>query len=197
MAKSVRDEAPNRLREAQPESQLGIARRLAEPERFHDPIQRGDVAFEAEVQRLPRRGCPAFLEYLQQTPLAYVLAAPLIYGMIIPLLILDASATLFQQVCFRIWGIPRLRRLDYLVIDRHRLAYLNAFERLNCVYCGYATQLIEYAREINARTEQFFCPIKHARRTLDPHRRTQRFFDYGDARAYVQDLDTRREDWDE
>jgi hypothetical protein len=147
----------------------------------------------------PRAGIWLYLRqawlYLRQTPLAYVLVAPFIYGMMIPLLILDLSATLYQHVCFRVWGIPRLHRLDYLVIDRHRLPYLNAFEKLNCVYCSYATQLIEYAREINARTEQFFCPIKHARRTLDPHRRTEGFFEYGDAGAYRRNLELIRRDW--
>ena len=112
------------------------------------------------------------------------------------LLILDVSATVYQYVCFFVYGIPRVRRSDYLVIDRHRLPYLNAFEKLHCVYCSYANQLIEYAREINSRSEQFFCPIKHARRTLDPHHRTERFFGYGDARGLFQNLETMRNDWD-
>jgi hypothetical protein len=197
MTKSMLDDTPKGPREAQHESQLGIARNPAESERFQLPIPRDDVVFEPESQRLPREERLPFSEYLQQTPWAYVLAAPLIYGMVIPLVVLDVSATFYQHVCFRIWGIPRLRRLDYLVVDRQHLGYLNAFERLHCVYCAYATQLIEYAREINARTEQFFCPIKHARRTPDPHRRTQRFFGYGDGRAYAQGLNRMREDWGE
>jgi hypothetical protein len=118
-----------------------------------------------------------------------------IYGMILPLVILDASVTVYQHVCFRIYGIPRVSRRAYLVFDRHRLPYLNAIEKLHCLYCGYASQLFAYAREINARTEQFFCPIKHASGRLDAHERSENFFAYGDARAYHRNLETIRKDW--
>ena len=69
------------------------------------------------------------------------------------------------------------------MIDRHRLAYLNAIEKANCVYCGYANGLLAYVREVTARTEQYWCPIRHARPIRAPHRHYQRFFDYGDAAA--------------
>lgn len=193
MTKAVSDETPERLREAEPDQVIGPLA-VAKRQRSHDPAP-GARVVELRAASAPPQPRPGIWQYLQLTPLAYVLAAPFIYGMIIPLLILDASATLYQHACFRAWGIPRLRRLDYLVVDRHRLPYLNAFEKLNCVYCAYATQLMEYAREINARTEQFFCPIKHARRTLNPHRRTEKFFEYGDAEAYLHDLDLIRRDW--
>ena len=155
------------------------------------------IVFAHWAGRMSGQHRPSVWQYFRTTRFAYVLAAPVIYGMAVPLLILDVSATVYQYVCFSVYGIPRVRRSDYLVFDRHRLPYLNAFEKLHCVYCSYANQLVEYAREINARSEQFFCPIKHARRTLDPHHRTERFFDYGDARAYLQNLETMRKDWDE
>ncbi len=154
------------------------------------------LAFAPSARRLSPQQRPSVWEYFRTTRFAYLLGAPVIYGMAVPLLIFDVLATVYQYVCFFVYGIPRVRRSDYLVIDRHRLPYLNAFEKMHCVYCSYANQLIEYAREINARSEQFFCPIKHARRTLDPHHRTVRFFEYGDARAYSQNLETMRNDWD-
>ena len=154
------------------------------------------VTFAHWVGRKPRYQRPSVWQYFRTTRFAYVLAAPVIYGMAVPLLILDVSATVDQYVCFFVYGIPRVRRSDYFFIDRHRLPYLNRFEKLHCFYCSYANQLIEYAREINARSEQFFCPIKHARRTLDPHHRTERFFDYGDGTAYFQNLEMMRKDWD-
>lgn len=133
--------------------------------------------------------------YLRQAPITYILSAPVIYVMIIPLAILNVSLTLYQHICFRVYAIPRVLRANYLVIDRGRLAYLNVIEKLNCVYCGYGNGLIEYAREITARTEQYWCPIKHARRALDPHSRTHKFFDYGDAGTYRKNLETLRKDW--
>jgi hypothetical protein len=109
--------------------------------------------------------------------------------------LLDLSISLFQQICFRIYKIPRVRRKDYLTIDRQHLAYLNPIEKLNCTYCSYANGLMAYCREITARTEQFWCPIKHARRTLDTHHRARRFLDYGDAEAWRAELERVRSDW--
>lgn len=112
------------------------------------------------------------------------LSAPFVYGMILPIGLLDVSLTVYQAICFRLYGIPRVKRSDYIVIDRHHLAYLNIIEKLNCVYCGYGTAVINYAREIISRTEQYWCPIKHARKVIDAHSRYKTFLDYGDATAY-------------
>jgi len=124
------------------------------------------VVFERGVRRLQRQQRTGLWRYLSEAPLVHILSARFIYGMIVPLVILDLSVTAYQHLCFRIYGIPLVCRAHHLVIDRHHLAYLNAFEKLNCVYCGYANGLIAYAREITARTEQFWCPIKHAQRTF-------------------------------
>ena len=101
---------------------------------------------------------------------------------------LDVWVTLYQWVCFPIYGIAQVPRRRYFVIDRHKLAYLNGIEKANCVYCGYANGVIAYVREIAARTEQYWCPIRHARAIPTPHTRYQLFFDYGDAKAYRHEL---------
>lgn len=88
------------------------------------------------------------------------LSAPLIYAMIIPLVFLDVCLALYQGICFPLYGIPTVPRRQYVRDSRARLGYLTAFDRLNCWYCGYANGLINYAREIAARTERFWCPIK-------------------------------------
>jgi hypothetical protein len=77
-------------------------------------------------------------------------------------------------------------------MDRHRLAYLNGIEKLNCAYCTYANGLIAYVREVAGRTEQYWCPIRHARRIPAPHRRYAHFFEYGDAAAYRHNLSAKR-----
>ena len=68
-------------------------------------------------------------------------------------------------------------------------------ERLNCVYCSYANGLFAYATEIAARTEQHWCPIKHAKRLDAPHSRYWQFLDYGDAKSYRQQIDATRRDF--
>jgi hypothetical protein len=113
-----------------------------------------------------------------------VITAPIIYCMIIPMLLLDLTVTLYQACCFPIYRIAKVRRSEYIVFDRHHLGYLNFYERLHCEYCAYANGLLAYAVEIVARTEQYFCPIKHARKALGTHARYLRFLDYGEAEDY-------------
>jgi Zn ribbon nucleic-acid-binding protein len=115
-----------------------------------------------------------------------------IYSLGIPLALMDIWVTVYQHVCFRAYGIPRVKRSDYVIIDRNHLRYLNLIEALNCVYCGYANGVISYAREIASRTEQHWRPIKHALRIRDPHARYQKFLDYGDAEGYRTKLEAYR-----
>jgi hypothetical protein len=103
---------------------------------------------------------------------------------VLPFLLLDAAVAIYQLVCFPIYGIPRVRRKDYLVFDRGRLAYLNTIEKVGCIYCSYANGLLALITEIAARSEQHFCPIKHAHPPGQAHSRYGRFLPYGDARAY-------------
>ena len=121
---------------------------------------------------------------MRTTPLLIVLTSPLIYVCVVPFLLLDLAVALFQAVCFPIYGIPRVQRRDYLIYDRGHLAYLNAIEKVACVYCSYANVLLAYITEIAARTQQHFCPIKHARRSLQSNSRDAHMLPYGDARAY-------------
>jgi len=149
--------------------------------RFRYSIEDGRVRFSREVAEFQRRFRTSLLRYLLQADLFSVITAPVIYAMIAPLLLIDLSFSCYQQICFRAYGVPRVRRSDYLVIDRHRLGYLNAIEKFNCSYCGYGNGVIAYAREIISRTEQYWCPIRHAQHINGAHDRYPYFFDYGDA----------------
>jgi hypothetical protein len=197
-AKTTIDELLERLRETEQELRQELIRLLEENrEKFHYRLHRGKVIFEQGVRQLQLQQRTGLLRFLRQTPLTFVLSAPAIYGMIIPLLILDLSITTYQHICFRIYRIPRVDRSEYMLIDRHHLAYLNIIQKLNCMYCGYANGLMAYAREIAARTEQFWCPIKHAQLTLDPHHRVKKYVHYGDADTWTQNIHSIRRDWDE
>ncbi len=123
-------------------------------------------------------------KHLRTTRLLVILSSPVIYACVLPFLLLDASVAIYQLVCFPIYGIPKVRRKDYLVFDRGRLAYLNTIEKVGCVYCSYANGLLAMITEIAARSEQYFCPIKHAHPLVQPHSRYGKFLPYGDARAY-------------
>ena len=73
-----------------------------------------------------------------------------------------------------------------MIIDRYKLKYLNFSKKFNCVYCGYFTGVISYAQEIAGKTEQYWCPIKHARKLKTSHNHYSKFMDYGDATGYQE-----------
>ena len=162
-----------------------IARRRAE---LRYSLQAGRVVFEEEIRRRHRELRTGLLHYIRGARLMVVVTAPVIYGLIVPLLVLDTAVTIYQAVCFPVYGIAKVRRRDHLVFDRHYLGYLNALEKLNCAYCSYANGLISYVHEIAARTEQYWCPIKHAKRLAGIHGHYRHFTDYGDAEAYRREL---------
>ena len=134
-------------------------------------------------------------KHLRNTRLLVILSSPLIYGCVLPFLLLDASVALFQFVCFPIYGIPRVPRKEYLVFDRGALAYLNAIEKIGCIYCSYANGLLGLITEIAARAEQHFCPIKHARRLATTPSRYPKYLPYGNARAYREQAEAIAQDY--
>ena len=53
----------------------------------------------------------------------------------------------------RVYGIPKVRRSDYLVFDQGDLACLNVLERFNCLYCSYGNGIAAWLREIAVPTK--------------------------------------------
>lgn len=145
--------------------------------------------FEMGVAAEHRRLRLGVTKFLGRTSLAVILTAPVIYSLIVPLVIVDVWVSAYQAICFRAYRIPRVQRRDYIAFDRNRLGYLNVIERLNCSFCGYANGVVAYVREVSSRTEQYWCPIKHAVKVSDPHRRYYDFLEFGDAEGYRARLD--------
>lgn len=152
-------------------------------------LKEGMVEFEHGITEGNRRLRLGVRSFLARSPVATVATAPVIYSLIIPLVLIDVWASFYQAVCFRAYRIPRVRRSQYIVVDRDRLSYLNFIEVLNCLYCEYANGVIAYVREISSRTEQYWCPIKHALTITDPHLRYYQFLEYGDAEGYRSRLE--------
>ncbi len=121
-----------------------------------------------------------------------LVTAPFIYGLIFPLVFLDISVSLYQAICFPIYRIAKVRRADYLVFDHQHLQYIDIIERIHCAYCTYANGVIAHALEVASRTEQYFCPIKHAHKILGRQARYQHYLEYGDAQDYHAKLEAFR-----
>jgi hypothetical protein len=179
------DELMEKLREVQAEIEVELAKRR-EALRFHFENRR--IVFEKEMLRIHSEIKTRASRYLIEANPLMILTAPAIYALIVPVVLLDLFVMTYQAICFPVYKIPKVRRRDYLVFDRHHLAYLNAIEKINCAYCSYANGAIAFVREVASRTEVYWCPIKHARRVLGPHPHYQGFADFGDAEGFREKL---------
>jgi hypothetical protein len=153
------------------------------------------VRFGREVVARHRLLVKRLDNYVRDSTFLVLLTAPLIWACLLPIALLDLFASVYQFVCFPIYGIPKVRRSAWVQFDRHRLAYLNVGEKLNCFYCEYANGVLSYMTELAARTEQYWCPIKHALGIRSAHSRYARFFEYGDAESYRRALEQVRRDF--
>ena len=115
-----------------------------------------------------------------RTDFLKILTAPVIYSLIIPAVIMDLFVQLYQEVCFPVYGIQKVKRSDYIKNDRHRLRYLTSVKKVNCAYCAYFNGIIAFVREVAARTEVYWCPIKHATKPKERHSHYENFLPYGD-----------------
>lgn len=150
------------------------------------------VEFEHSIREAHGRLKTGFIHWLVTYRPQNLITGPIIYGMIVPLAILDLFVSFYQATCFPIYGVPKARRGDYIVFDRQKLEYLNFIEKFHCTYCAYGAGLIAYVGEIVSRTEQYFCPIKHAHKILGTHSRYARYLDYGEAADYEARLEAFR-----
>ncbi|MBM3564839.1 MAG: hypothetical protein FJX42_01850 [Alphaproteobacteria bacterium] len=176
------------LREAEAELDRELARHR---EQLGLTLDRHKLRFEKAVLEQQRRFRRGLKEFFARAPVLFVLTAPVIYAMLIPIALLDLTLFVYQAVCFPVYGIRKVRRRDFIAWDRRHLGYLNFVEKLNCDYCGYATGVIAYAREVGSRTEAYWCPIKHALPIKPPHHRYYEFLDYGDAEGFRRRQDAR------
>jgi hypothetical protein len=179
----------DRIGQMESEIELVMKTRRAE---FKADFEEKRIQFEHEVLAQHKRFKTGLLHYMLSANWLSILTAPVIYSLIFPMLLLDIAVTIYQHICFRAYGITRVVRGNYFVYDRTHLAYLNLIEKLNCAYCSYGNGLMAYAREVVARTEQYWCPIKHARKVLIAHPYYTGFMDYGDAEGYQRELENLR-----
>ncbi len=175
----------DRIQHMEQEIELDMKRKRAE---LQADFEETRVRFEHEVLEQQRRFKTGLWSYVFSAKLSTALTAPIIYAVFFPMVLLDVAVTLYQIICFPVYGIARVKRSDYFVFDRSHLAYLNLLEKFNCAYCSYGNGLMAYSREVVARTEQYWCPIKHARKIMAAHPYYTGFVDFGDAEGYQREL---------
>ena len=84
----------------------------AAQKKFRYTLDDGRVVISREVKLLQKQYKTSLINYLFQAKWKSLLSAPIIYNMIVLLAILDASITIYQHICFRIYGIPVVTRRE-------------------------------------------------------------------------------------
>ena len=169
----------------------------AKQRQFSYRIHDRKVHFTENVRARHKLLAQKLTRYLYESKPLSILSTPMILFCAAPVVFIDLVAAIFQFICFPVYGIPKVPRKDYVVMDRRKLSYLNSIEKWNCVYCEYVNGVLAFAQEIAGRTEQYWCPIKHALRLKTMHSRYSHFLDYGDADQYRQRLEQVRRDFDD
>lgn len=164
-------------------------------EEFSYEITKRRVYFEKNAIIRHKEYAKQLVNYIKDARIKHIISTPFIWICIIPVALVDVTVSLYQAICFPIYDIPKVKRQDYIVFDRQYLNYLNIVEKINCAYCSYVNGLFGYLQEIAGRTEQFWCPIKHAGRIKSLHSRYQKFIDYGDAKSYRSKVENTRHDF--
>lgn len=122
---------------------------------------------------------------LRYKKLRHLLSTPFILGMSVPVAILDLTMEIYHHVCFPLYGIPKVIRSDYIRIDRQKLSYLGFWDKLWCMYCGYANGVMAYGVRLAGDTERYWCGIKHKSGGgyIEPTHHKD-FLEYGDKKGY-------------
>jgi hypothetical protein len=118
---------------------------------------------------------------------------PFIFLAVFPIMLLDLWTEMYHRLCFPLYGIPLVRRGEYIRIDRHRLKYLKGMQKYNCAYCGYANGVVKYWVKIFAETERYWCGIQHkSDEGFNAPEHHSDFIPYGDENAYREQYFDRR-----
>ena len=149
-------------------------------EKYDFSFTKWKIIFTDKAKEYNKKFKKWILKYIFFPRVRHFLSLPFIYAMFVPTFLLDVFLFIYQNICFRLYWIPLVRRRDYIVYDRKYLDYLNVIQKFNCIYCSYVNWIFSYAVEIWGRTEKYWCPIKYASKIKWMHNRQKYFADYWD-----------------
>lgn len=97
----------------------------------------------------------------QRGKLRMAASMPFIYGMVIPVGLLDISVQIYEHICFPLYGITHVKRSDFVRCRGRGRNMLRIIDRFHCWYCAYVNGAIHYIQTVAAETEKYWCPIRH------------------------------------
>lgn len=98
---------------------------------------------------------PIFGSHIRRIGWARTIVGAFSMYLCVPFLVishLTSSLILYQWVVRPLFGTKRIAWKDYIIIDRHRIEGIPAFDRFNCMFCGYANGVCTL---LNKELDQF------------------------------------------
>ena len=124
-----------------------------------------------------------YKKFQKQRFFQHIISMPFIWAPLFSILVLDVFLEIYHHICFPLYGITQVKRYEFIQIrDRNKLRYLNRFEKIGCMYCGYVNGFLLYAKEIAGRTEKYWCGIMHEKKPgfkIQSHQVKQDFAEFG------------------
>ena len=129
-----------------------------------------------------------YRKYRYQRFISHFISTPFIWAPLPFFILLDIVCEVYQQICFPLYNIEKVKRSDYInILDRAKLKYLNPFEKIGCMYCGYGNGVLLYIKEIAGRTEHYWCGIMHENKPGFKgieYQKEKKFVAYGDKKSF-------------
>ena len=114
-----------RINQLQDELEAALGERA---EKFSYSIENRRIRFKSDTVRWQKQFKRGLAGYIFGAPIRNIISAPVVYSLVIPFVLIDIWVSLYQAICFPIYRVKKVRRRDYIVFDRHHLAYLNVIE---------------------------------------------------------------------
>lgn len=126
-----------------------------------------------------------YLKHRRERLWRHRLSTPFIWLPLVAFFVLDLFVEVYHRTCFPLYGLPLVPRNEYIRIDRQKLSYLTWWQKINCIYCGYANGLMAYCTRIVGETERYWCGIQHQQgKGYRPPEHHKEFLVYGDEEGF-------------
>ncbi len=79
------------------------------------------IHFKDEVVIRHRTQALSVLTYLRRAKMKHIVCLPIIWSCLLPAIVMDALVSLYQMLCFLLFGVLKVKRSDHVVFDRRNL----------------------------------------------------------------------------
>ena len=97
------------------EQELFVELQKKQDEYFY-VIKGKKIQFATETRKYHKTLATKLHTYLADASIPVILTAPIVWSCLIPALMMDLFVSAYHSICFRIYGIPLVKRSDYIPV---------------------------------------------------------------------------------